>query len=99
MISRCISQSCLSTLVCLALLGLPGQTAAQYNQVFSVDCSGATQAAYSSLYEVIPLLTNGSLVKITPGTCEAWVSLTNLTNVAIVVDSTDPSATVNIVGR
>ncbi len=49
---------------------------------FVVDCTGNTPGAYTTINSVIPLLTNGSVVRIT-GPCTENVNITGLANLNI----------------
>jgi hypothetical protein len=66
----------LSAFVCF--LFLPTHAFAQY----VVDCSGNTPGAFTTINSVIPLLTNGAVVRIT-GTCTENVTITGLDNLWI----------------
>jgi hypothetical protein len=56
----------------------PTRAFAQY----VVDCTGNTPGAYTSINSVVPLLTNGSVVRIT-GPCTENVTITGLDNLSI----------------
>ncbi len=60
------------------LLLTPARAFAQY----VVDCTGNTPGAYTTINSVIPLLTNGSVVRIT-GPCTENVTITGLSNLNI----------------
>ena len=42
----------IGALICLGMLGAPNRAAAQYNQWFTMDCSGITPGAYTSINSV-----------------------------------------------
>jgi hypothetical protein len=56
----------------------PSHAFAQYN----VDCTGNTPGAYTTINSVIPLLTNGAVVRIT-GPCTESVTISSLANLNI----------------
>jgi Right handed beta helix region len=88
---------CLGALICLALLGAPKSAVAQFNQWFTVDCSGNTPGAYTSINSVIPFLTDRSGIYLVPGTeCNESISLIRLTNIWL---GTDFGATATLNGQ
>lgn len=66
----------LSAVICFLFLST--HAFAQYN----VDCTGTTPGAYTTINSVIPLLNNGSVVRIT-GTCTENVNIYGLNNLNI----------------
>jgi hypothetical protein len=69
-------------LICLGMLGAPNRAAAQYNQWFTVDCSGNTPGAYTAINSVLPLLTDRSGIYLVPGTaCTEAVTLSRFNNI------------------
>jgi hypothetical protein len=64
------------------LFGAPNRASAQYNKWFTVDCSGNTPGAYTSINYVIPLLTDRSGIYLVPGTtCNEDVTLSRFNNI------------------
>lgn len=73
---------CISALICLCMLGAPNRAAAQYNQWFTVDCSGNTPGAYPSINSLLPSLTDRSGIYLVPGTaCTEAVTLSRFDNI------------------
>ena len=71
-----------SSLVVLFAVAFLSLTSTQVSAQFVVDCSGGTPGAYTTINSVIPLLTNGSVVRIT-GTCTENVTIKGLNNLHI----------------
>ncbi len=78
MTSKCTGKSVLAALGCLVVVfALPSRASAQYNQWFTVDCSGNTPGAYTSINSILPIVPNGSGIFLVPGTsCTETVNLT-----------------------
>src|SRR5215472_10367438 len=94
MLARIEWKLCIGALICLALLGAPTPAAAQYNQWFTVDCSGNTPGAYTSINSVIPFLTDRSGIYLVPGTtCTESVTLSRFNNIWVGTDAGSTATT------
>jgi hypothetical protein len=82
MVAKIALKSCVGALICTGLLTAPNRAVAQYTQWFTVDCSGNTPGAYTSINAVMPLLTDRSGIYLVPGTaCNEAVTLSRFNNI------------------